>query len=95
MSPGPNRDRVDELIVEIRKLTSLDASALVEPIEAIEDPKLESRFRKALPKPGDDPLDSIQELASMMREARRVVEAKEASRRIVATSSISSSRPPP
>ena len=76
---GPTRDRVDELIDEMRKLTSLDDSALREQIPGIEDAGVRAELAKALPKADSPPLSQIAGLAAMMVDARNAVAAKKGS----------------
>ena len=76
---GATRDMVDELIAEMKKLTSLDDSALREQIPQIENAAIRSQFEKALPKKDAPPLARIASLAMMMVDARNAVEAKKAS----------------
>ena len=58
LPPGSTRAQVDELIAEIKKLTSLDESALATQIGQIEDagPALQAS-RLCSPPPSADPVD--------------------------------------
>jgi len=76
LGPGGHRDRVDELIAEIRKLTALDERALAAQIPAIADPALRDELAAALPAPETPHLEAVAGLAEVMVAARRAVEAK-------------------
>ncbi|MDJ0847152.1 MAG: PEP/pyruvate-binding domain-containing protein [Myxococcota bacterium] len=79
MPAGKARDQVDELIAEMKKLTSLDESALREQLPGIEDEGVRSDLEKRLPQEGAEPLASIQALAGLMVSARQTVEARQVS----------------
>ena len=79
MSAGPARDQVDQLVAEIRKLTSLDESALREQLSGIEDAGTREALEKRMPAPGADPLAALAAFAEVSRAARNVVEAKKVS----------------
>jgi hypothetical protein len=76
---GAPRDRVDELIAELRKLTSLDESALREQLPGIEDADTRAALEQRVPAEGADPATSIAALAGLMRSVRETVEAKQVS----------------
>jgi hypothetical protein len=77
LPPGALRKRCDELVAEMRKLTSLDESALREQLPAIEDTDTRAALEKRVPAEGSDPAASIATLAGLMRFARQTVEAKQ------------------
>jgi hypothetical protein len=76
---GALRDRADELIAELRKLTSLDESALRAQLPEIENADVRAALARFLPAEGADPAASIAPLAGLMRFARQTVEAKQVS----------------
>ncbi|MBW1687796.1 MAG: hypothetical protein JRS35_22395, partial [Deltaproteobacteria bacterium] len=76
---GAVRERCDELIAEMRKLTSLDESALREQLPGIEDADTRAALEQRVPAEGADPAASIASLAGLMRFARQTVEAKQVS----------------
>ena len=78
-APGALRERCDELIAEMRKLTSLDESALREQLPGIEDADTRAALEQRVPAEGADPAASIASLAGLMRFARQTVEAKQVS----------------
>jgi hypothetical protein len=69
----------DELIAEIRKLTSLDEGALRAQLPAFADATLRGELEAEVPTGGTGPLESIAGLAELMKTARRKVEAKQGS----------------
>ncbi len=79
LKPGKARDLCDELIAEIRKLTSLDEDALRAQLPAIADATLRGELEAQVPAQGSGALESIADLADLMRTARRRVEAKQGS----------------
>ncbi len=79
MPAGATRNKVDELIAELVKLTSLDDSALREQLPDIESEATRAELEKRMPAPDAAPLASIQALAGLMRSVRQTVEAKEVS----------------
>ena len=79
LAPGPVRDQVDELIIEMGKLTSLNEAALKVQIPALGDAALRARIANQLPAASADPIASIAALADLMGTARRTVTAKEGS----------------
>ena len=76
---GPTRSQVDELIAEIRKLTSLGESALAAQVGEIQDAALRSQLSASIPAPQADPVDAISSLAQLMVFCRRTVAAHKAS----------------
>jgi len=76
---GELRERCDELIAEIRKLTSLDESALREQLPGIEDTEVRAALEQRVPAEAVDQAASIASLAGLMRFARQTVEAKQVS----------------
>jgi hypothetical protein len=76
LTAGTSRDRLDELITEIQKLTSLDDSSLRAQIPKIEDASTRAKLEKNLSKPDAKPLARITALADMMVDARKAVGAK-------------------
>jgi hypothetical protein len=79
LAPGAVRGRVDELIAEIEKLTSLDESALRAQLPAIEDAAVRQGIASRLPSADAGDLAAIAGLADVMVFARRTVEAKQSS----------------
>jgi hypothetical protein len=79
LKPGKTRDLCDELIAEIRKLTSLDEGALRAQLPAFADATLRGELEADVPPGGTGPLESIAGLADLMKTARRKVEAKQGS----------------
>ena len=79
LAAGETRDMVDELIAEMRKLTSLDDSALREQIPGIEDATVRNQLEKALPGKDARPLARIKALAGMLVDVRNAVEARKVS----------------
>ncbi len=67
------RSRLDELVTEIKKLTSLDESALRPQLAQIEDPALRNRLTDRMPPQGASPPEIIASLADMMVVARKEV----------------------
>ncbi|MGI9591704.1 MAG: hypothetical protein ACR2P8_10085, partial [Myxococcota bacterium] len=63
LPPGKTRELCDQLIAEIRKLTSLDESALREQLPGIEDAGLRAELEALVPPPDAEPLVSIAGLA--------------------------------
>lgn len=78
LAQGGQRSLLDEIIAEIRKLTSLDESALDPQIAEIEDAALRARLAALRPKGGSDPVVELVSLADLMVLARRTVEARQA-----------------
>jgi hypothetical protein len=72
---GAARRQLDELIVEITKLTALDETALKPQLEAIEDAALRARLAAVVPGPDADPVEAISSLAQLMAAARQSVAA--------------------
>ncbi len=79
LKAGPTRDRVDELIREIERLTALDDSALRKQIGQIEDARTRAELEKRLPKADAEPVAAVAKLGELMRFARRTVEEREVS----------------
>ena len=73
------RGRVDELIAEIEKLTSLDESALRSQLPDLEDEPLRQTLGGLLPDAEADDVTRIEALAAVMVAAREAVEAKQVS----------------
>jgi hypothetical protein len=73
------RASVDELIAEIEKLTSLDESALLEQLPAIEDDAVRAQLQGMLPPDDADDLKRVAALAAIMVTIRDSVEAKRVS----------------
>ncbi len=76
LARGDTRARVEELIVEIQKLTTLDEAALQAQLPAIEDAPTRQALAARLPGPKTADLEAVTALADMMVRARRAVEAK-------------------
>ncbi len=77
MPAGGARNKLDTLISEIRKLTSLDESVLTPQIKAIGDSSVRETLEEALPTKDADSVDSISGLAKIMVDAREAVRAAE------------------
>jgi hypothetical protein len=73
------KQKVDELIREIRKLTSLDENVLKSQLPDIEDAKVREQIASQVGAIGDDPIEAIRRLSDVMLLARRTVEAKKVS----------------
>jgi hypothetical protein len=73
------RAKVDELIAEVRKLTSLDQSVLKAQLPEIEDEAVRSRISQQVAAIGDDPIAAIRTLSQVMLEARQTIDAKQVS----------------
>ncbi len=76
---GTIRKQVDEIIVEISKLTSLDESALGGQVAEIQDATLRAKVQALMPAADADPVAAITALAKVMVFARETVTAKSAS----------------
>ena len=72
------RARVDELMAEITKLTSLDEGALRAQFSDLDDKALAAELLARVPGPDTDPVDGMVELAATMARARRAVAARTA-----------------
>ena len=72
--PGERRDLVDELLVEMRRLTALDASALREQVAEVEDASTREAIAAQIPDGPIDSLESLASLTSLMRDLRNRVE---------------------
>ncbi len=70
---GKTRERLEALITEIEKLTSLDESALRPRLADIADSELRSRLAERMPQQDADPLDVMVSLGEMMVLARKEV----------------------
>jgi hypothetical protein len=70
---GQTRARLDALITEIDKLTSLDKSALRPQLGQVEDAALRTQLQAAMPPQDAEPLEVITSLADMMVLARKEV----------------------
>jgi hypothetical protein len=79
MPNNANRSALDDLIKEIEKLTTLDESALVSQIAAIQDAKFRERLKELLPPKGAEPIVGMQRLADVMVFVRDTVDAKKVS----------------
>jgi hypothetical protein len=79
LPPGSTRSQVDALMAEIKKLTSLDESALKSQVTPLEDNALRSRLAALLPAPNANPVDAISSLARLMVLARRTVAGRRVS----------------
>ncbi len=73
------KQKVDELIHEIRKLTSLDETALQSQLPALEDEKVRATISSQVDAIGVDPMATIRKLSDVMLLVRRTVEAKQVS----------------
>ena len=79
LAPGDTRTRIEQLIVEIQKLTSLDEAALRAQLPAIEDAPTRQALSARLPATVTPDLEAVTALADVMVRARRAVEAKNVS----------------
>jgi hypothetical protein len=77
--PGAIRSQTEELIAEIRKLTSLDDRVLRAQLGALDDKALGTELSARLPGIGADPIDALEAFASIMTRARRTVAARSTS----------------
>jgi hypothetical protein len=73
---GSIRKQVDEIILEIVKLTSLDETALAGLIASLQDEKVRAKVQSLMPDAKDDPVDEIRGLADIMVYARDTVTAR-------------------
>ncbi len=73
------KQKVDELIREIRKLTSLDETALKSQLPAVEDETVRAEISAQVAAIGGDPIAAIGKLSDVMLLVRRTVEAKQVS----------------
>jgi hypothetical protein len=78
-SPGAIRSQTEELIAEIRKLTSLDQGVLRAQLGTLDDKALGAELSAGLPGPSADPVDALDAYAAIMARARRTVAARSAS----------------
>lgn len=76
---GAGRDRIDELVAEMRKLTTLDEEVLREQLPQIEDAGVRAALEQRLPAAEADAIASIGALGDVMVLARQTVEAKKVS----------------
>lgn len=76
MPAGVTRSQVDELIAEIRKLTSLDESALAQQAGEIVDPALREKVKALIPSPDTEPVAAITSLGQLMVLDRLTVAEK-------------------
>ena len=79
LPPGSTRTQIDELIVEIKKLTSLDESALKTQVAEIQDATLRSQLSALTPVASADPVDAIVSLGQLMVLDRQTVAARKLS----------------
>ena len=70
---GKTRSRIDTLIAEIKKLTSLDESALTPQLAEIKNSELRTKLESLMPDQKADPLATIASLADIMVVGRRSV----------------------
>jgi len=70
---GEIRKRIDKLIAEIEKLTSLDESALNPQLAEIKNPDLRTQLESLMPDGKADPLEAIASLSEIMVLGRRSV----------------------
>ena len=70
---GETRNKIDALIAEIKKLTSLDESALTPQLAEIKNSELRTRLESLMPARDADPLASIAALGEIMVLGRRSV----------------------
>ncbi|MBW2363339.1 MAG: hypothetical protein JRG84_20775, partial [Deltaproteobacteria bacterium] len=79
LEAGSLRDRCDELIAEIRKLTHLDADALLVQLAELEDVGAREALAPRVPRGDADAVAATAALGELMVAARRRVEAKQGS----------------
>ena len=70
---GETRKRIDALIAEIKKLTSLDESALIPQLVQIKNADLRTQLEAQMPARNTDPVAAIASLAEIMVLGRRSV----------------------
>src|SRR5262249_12897432 len=76
---GSIRNQVDQIILEIVKLTSLDETALAGLVAGLQDEKIRSHVQSLMPDAKkDDPVEEIRGLADVMVYARDTVTARTA-----------------
>jgi hypothetical protein len=75
---GSIRSQVEEVIVELSKLTTLDESALRSQLAEIEDAKLRGRIGALLPTESTEPVAAMTALGRFMRSCRENVAARSA-----------------
>ncbi len=73
LPPGPVRAQIGELIAEIKKLTSLDDSALTTQVAEIQDATRRAQLSAAIPAANADPVGAIVSLAQIMVLDRQTV----------------------
>lgn len=73
---GAERTQIEQVIVELSRLTRLDEQTLKEQLAALSDAKLKADFTAKLPAPDGDPVAAMAALGAFMRDARRAVAAK-------------------
>jgi hypothetical protein len=78
LPPGATRQQVDDIIVEVTKLTTLDERALTPLVAQIQDEAVRNRLKALIPAPTADPVDAITSLAQLMVLARQTVAARTA-----------------
>ena len=76
LSAGATRTQVDELTAEVKKLTSLDASALTPQVAEIPDPAMRGQLAPLVPAADADPVEAIAALAQLMVLGRQTVAAR-------------------
>jgi Pyruvate phosphate dikinase, AMP/ATP-binding domain len=79
LPPSATRNQIDELIAEIKKLTSLDESELTSQVAEIGDVSLRGRLAALVPAGDPDPVRAISSLAQLMVLDRETVAARTAS----------------
>jgi len=73
LAPGPVRTQVEQVIVELSKLTTLDESALRTQLSELADPKLKAQLGGMLPGEGTEPVAAMTALGRFMKTCREMV----------------------
>ena len=73
LPPGSTRTQVDELIGEVKKLTTLDERVLTRQIVEIQDQALRAQLSALVPQSGADPVAAISSLGQLMVIGRQAV----------------------
>ncbi len=73
---GNIRKQVDDIILEIVKLTSLDETALAGLVASLQDETVRGTVKSLLPDAKDEPIDELRGLADVMVYARDTVTAR-------------------
>ncbi|MFN2376146.1 MAG: PEP/pyruvate-binding domain-containing protein [Candidatus Binatia bacterium] len=79
LAAGPVRKQVEEVLVELTKLTSLDEGALRGQLAELGDAALKAEFTALLPAAAAEPVAAVAALGNFMLQARRAVAARKGS----------------